>query len=173
MEKIIRKNIFETNSSSSHSLIVTKIDDIDIINLNNIDLDENGKFIIGDYESCYNRSPDAPLFHFQDKLKYLVAAYQDNQNAMRELEDIAIKVIPGCTGFVYNYVDGWGDTFYGYVDGESREMVKKFFNTHNVSFEDFLLNKKYVIILDGDEYNIWETLKECHLINLDNIIEEN
>lgn len=172
MKKIIRIGTFETNSSSSHSLIVTKNNDIDIIDLDDIDLDEDGKFMVGRHNSCFDRSPDAPLFHFQEKLKYLIAVYQDNPEVLKELEQITMKVVPGCTGFVYNCVDGWGYTYYGYVDGESAQMIKKFFDKNDISFENFLLNKKYVIILDGDEYNMWETLRECNLINFNNIVEE-
>ena len=36
---------------------------------------------------------------------------------------------------------------------------------HNISLKEFLTNKKYVVIQDGDEYCIWKDLIDCGLID--------
>lgn len=43
--------------------------------------------------------------------------------------------------------------------------LKRYFEENNLTVEEFLLSKKYVIIVDGDEYYIWKDLKELGLIN--------
>ena len=51
-------------------------------------------------------------------------------------------------------------------------IVQSYIEKHNLSLEEFLINKKYIIILDGDEYDMWGTMKESGLVNLDFIKEE-
>ena len=45
---------------------------------------------------------------------------------------------------------------------------------NNIDLKDFLLNTRYVVIIDGDEYDTWGKLKVSGIIDTDNIqIEEN
>lgn len=60
----------------------------------------------------------------------------------------------------------------GTIDHQSAGMLKRFLEQKGISLKEFLLNKKYVIIIDGDEYNKWEELKRSGVINLQSIKEE-
>lgn len=50
-----------------------------------------------------------------------------------------------------------------YVEDYGR--LKTFFEERNLTVEDFVLHKKYIIIVDGDEYRIWEDIKQLGIIN--------
>lgn len=58
------------------------------------------------------------------------------------------------------------------VDHQSSGLLKSFLEKHNISIKDFLLNKKYIVVIDGDEYNAWSEFKRSGLVDLNNIVEE-
>ena len=60
----------------------------------------------------------------------------------------------------------------GMIDHQSMGMLKNFIKDNNISLKEFLTNKKYVIIVDGDEYETWETYKRSGMIDLDFIVSE-
>ena len=57
----------------------------------------------------------------------------------------------------------------GYVD---EDILSGFLEKENISIEEFLLNKRYVVIQDGDEYCYWQDIKDTGLINVDMIDHE-
>lgn len=57
----------------------------------------------------------------------------------------------------------------GYVD---EDILSGFLKRENVSLEEYLLNKKYVVIQDGDETCYWKDIKNTGLINADAIDHE-
>lgn len=60
----------------------------------------------------------------------------------------------------------------GVIDHQSAGLLKRFLQKKKITLKEFLTNKKYVIIIDGDEYYEWEQLKRSGVINLSNIREE-
>ena len=63
-------------------------------------------------------------------------------------------------------------TFYGDVDHQSYGTLKNFLEDKKISLQEFLTCRKYIVICDGDERDVWGTLKETRLINEAEIIEE-
>ena len=59
--------------------------------------------------------------------------------------------------------------FTGYVD---ENILSGFLEKENISLEEYLTNRKYVVIQDGDEYNEFGNFKRSGLINLDVIDHE-
>ena len=57
----------------------------------------------------------------------------------------------------------------GYID---EDILSGFLEKENITIEEFLLNKKYVVIQDGDEYCYWQDIKDTGLINMDIIDHE-
>ena len=126
----IRRNTFETNSSSSHSLVIMTDN---IIKENGEDLyfthDEMLESLHtvsrGIYKPCndnwyFGRAPFRVLDTFERKLQYAYANCGDDEDKIKEVTDI---------------------------------------------LKEFLTNKKYVVIQDGDEYCIWKDLIDCGLID--------
>ena len=75
-------------------------------------------------------------------------------------------------------IEYWGDLvgnfryeapYTGYVD---ENFLSGFLKQENLSLEEFLTNKKYVIIQDGDEYDYFGEMKAVGLINTDAIDHE-
>lgn len=57
----------------------------------------------------------------------------------------------------------------GYVD---ENMLGGFLKKENITLEEYLTNRKYVVIQDGDEYCYWSDMKKAGLINMDAIDHE-
>ncbi len=60
----------------------------------------------------------------------------------------------------------------GMMDPESADFLEIILKRYGLSYTEFLRNKKYAIVVDGDEYYEWDNLKKSGLINLDFIKEE-
>lgn len=175
MKKIVRCGTFETNSSSSHSLVVTKSSDVFTPEeiRENFWVDKDRLIWMGSYRLDFGRNPNAPLVSFADKLRYLIATYcNSNPEKIDELLSIVQKYVPEVKGFKFDLTYNGNRCYYGSIDHQSMGIVRSYIEKHNLSLEEFLINKKYIIILDGDEYDMWGTMKESGLVNLDFIEEE-
>lgn len=175
MKKIVRCGTFETNSSSSHSLVVTKSSDVFTPEeiRENFWVDKDRLIWMGSYRLDFGRNPNAPLVSFADKLRYLIATYcNSNPEKIDELLSIVRKYVPEVKEFKFDLTYNGNRCYYGSIDHQSMGIVQSYIEKHNLSLEEFLINKKYIIILDGDEYDMWGTMKESGLVNLDFIEEE-
>ena len=231
MKKQIRRCVFETNSSSMHSLVVmkkastySKDEILDGFYL--FDDKETGEedcvWEIRDDDLEFGRYPFRSLGNFHDKWLYacasLVKEYKDE--VYNKLERIALIHVPGLKKIKMplttesipdkdyqklednDYYQEYGKTedelveylmqkekdwsveihycesdgywyfktpYTGYVD---ENILSGFLQKENISIEEFLLNKRYVVIQDGDEYCYWQDIKDTGLINMDIIDHE-
>lgn len=60
----------------------------------------------------------------------------------------------------------------GMIDHQSAGLLKNFLISHGIDLKEFLTNKKYIVVIDGDEYNTWGAIRETDLIDKSNIEEE-
>ena len=232
MRRQIRSGVFETNSSSQHSLCIMKKNEhytpeeisSDFYLLDDKNTGEKDcEWHIWDHDMDFGRSPFRALGTFHDKWLYACASlvHDYNDAVYKELEAIALKYVPGLKKIILpmtyeciadkehdankdssyaqeygmteeelnKYLDkkekNWGIeiTYYetesgdfrfekpytGYVD---EDILSDFLEKENVSLEEYLINKKYVVIQDGDEYGYWGDMKKAGLINLDVIDHE-
>lgn len=226
MKKVIRRNCFETNSSSMHSIVVTKNDErLTEKEIKDALWDRTTLRIWNEENLCFGRYPFKVLSNLEDKVMYAIANYcgynssRDSCNKfMATIEQIIRNTYPKFErielpkewkdifhdaegnevdayknyrygekdddiGFQYYYYDKdenmheaiWDReeevNFYGQVDHQSADMLDSFLNKHGISLEEFLLNKKYVIVIDGDEYCEFDKLIDAKIVNLDNLVE--
>jgi hypothetical protein len=225
MKRQIRRGVFETNSSSMHSITVKRSDDYytpDEI-LQNIYLckdsdtgEENCVWEPWDHDMEFGRSPFRALGSFTDKWLYACASLvgEYNGETYKELVALALKYIPGLKKIKMptvsdsipnkdneenkddEYFKKYGKTedeliewltqkgedwdmkigywessngywhydkpFTGYVD---ENILSGFLKDEGISLEEYLTNKKYVVIQDGDEYCEYDNFKQSGLIN--------
>lgn len=178
MRRQIRRGVFETNSSSMHSLVVKKTSgyytDEEI--KDNLWLHDGVWEIWDDDKLTFGRYPFMCLNTFESKVRYAIASlcmWGNNAEAkFKEIEGLVKEVIPECTEIVLPKTY-WGrddeKICYGYVD---EDILSSFLKDENISLKEFLTNKKYAVIVDGDEYGFWSDLKKTGLINLDEIEKE-
>ena len=182
MKRQIRSSVFETNSSSMHSLVVKKDDGCYADNelRRHLWLGNDGIWKIWDEDDItFGRYPFKCLCTFESKVRYAIASLcgwrKDAAEQFEEIECIVKEVIPECTGielpkvsWIWN-ADGDDKISYGSVD---EDILSPFLKEENISLKEFFTNKKYVVIVDGDEYCIWNDLKNSGLVNANEIEKE-
>lgn len=171
----IRKNVFETNSSSSHSISIKKEghyytpEEIKESVFYCSWEDWNGKIRFYESDLEFGRSPFAPLTDFFEKLKYAIASFADDDVKREEIESIMYEVIPGLKEIKYPTERDWKTDeeteFYGYIDHQSDGVLQVLLDKKNITIREFLLNSKYIVFIDGDEYQIKERLFDSGLIH--------
>lgn len=161
----IRQGVFETNSSSSHSLVIKK---------------QGGKYtheeLMENFGWCldvpgregywrpwsddlyFGRSPFQVLAGFREKLAY---AYANTAPAnWDDVTAVAHEIMPEYLGVQTR----GGDMWYGTDDMALYDWL----NEAGVSLREFLEDSRYVVICDDDEYCVWDSLKQSGLV--DNLV---
>lgn len=176
----VRRNVFETNSSSMHSLVILKEDRLFTKNelTDGMYLHKNGVWDIWmDDDLYFGRSPFQCLATFESKVRYAIASLccyrsdEEKKSTFEKIKEIVLEAIPECKD-VELPTDNYSEkekVIYGSVDDD---ILSGFLKKNNIELKDFLLNKKYVVIVDGDEYCIYDELKKSGIINKDNIDKE-
>lgn len=160
--KVIRSSMFETNSSSCHTVSVRGREMYTNYSINSIEitLDEYG----WDGDPCDD---------FRSKLAYALSMvlhteypsfnpYDDNfiveQEVLEQLEGYktllnAIRLHGKCEKIHINKTRGWYP--YGYIDHQSHEdynSLQEFLDDWNVSAERFLFDDGVVVHIDNDNH---------------------
>lgn len=221
----IRRGCFETNSSSMHSIVVTKNDDhYPNEYYKDIYLTKNNELRFYSSDLIFGRSPFEVLDTFERKLAYAIASFCNSSDPEAtakygaEFDRIAKKYIPDFEGFSFDeihetiYLDKDGNEIpwtkliwtrkkgtkenkhyyydendelieakktdeeyvyndYGDIDHQSAGLLQSFLAKEKITLEEFLTNKKYVVIIDGDEYYVFEEMINANLIDKANIVK--
>lgn len=179
--KQIRRNVFETNSSSSHSLVITT----DNEHYTREEINKNFYMIDGIvrlWESSleFYRSPFDMLVTFKDKLRYAIAS--SDGNLVDECREICKKYVDGFTDFEFNTKDYvWDSEVKDYIEtddpipnygGTDDYQIEGWLKHYNISLEEFLTNKRYIVVVDGDEYCVWPNIKNSGLVDVKKIVHD-
>lgn len=144
----IRTNVFETNSSSMHSIAIAK----NITKYDILDLEEPyftrisyGNYILNNYDTSIYRNEFDILITLSEKVAYLL--YYDYD--INEINKVLMKIIPN----------------FGLI------KIKKSFHKNDekelpdFSIANLLNNPNNVIIIDGDETYVCDDLFNIRLLN--------
>ena len=164
----IRKSIFETNSSSMHSIVIAKNKDKS--------LDD---YFYHDWENCptleltetdleFGRGPFNFLNTFEEKLCYLIAAVNFKDNEFNQLIDTVNQIlkeknitektvniiVPEIDDYDYEKHEYKEEKvpFYGDIDHQSLGVFQGFLNKYHLTHKQFLENPNIEVVIDGDEY---------------------
>lgn len=178
----IRDNTFETNSSSSHSLIITDFDGKYTPDemMKGIYLWNDKKKRMYDSELEFYRSPFSLLATFESKSRYAIASL--NGRLADKVEELWYKYIPNFNGFEFDTRDEeydydkqeWVDLeepkpVYG---GTDDYQIEGWLKHYNVSLEDFLTMRRYMVVCDGDETREWYHVLDSGLVDKAHIIHD-
>lgn len=173
MKRQIRSSVFETNSSSAHSIVMRNTNKhYDAKELReHMYINKNGEWILWQYELEFGRSPFKYLATFVDKVRFVIASICDGEDAdkrFKEIEKIVKGQIPECKKIIVEEQNGFYSGFkYGYVEDD--DIILPFLQEKGIDLKEFLTNKKYNIICDGDEYLVWEDMVNSGIINRNEI----
>lgn len=151
----IRQGVFETNSSSMHSLCILNHSDKNIDTYTN-KIDKNGIWKFEEGELDFYRYPFRFLHTFEGKVKYAIANYE----SIILISDIVKKYNPNFVRFKFAKSHGRIDT-----GGTDDYALNSWLENNNITLEEFLINPRYAVICDGDEYCTFDKLIDLGLIN--------
>lgn len=177
----IRNNIFETNSSSSHSLVIkpgcdyyTPEEVFEEFRWLCKEVEgKTGKYIIEpwgyEFEEGYNRYPFQVLDDFRNKLWYLYAhapvrryppddkhSYGRWTTEYYKVTNYLKKYLPWLEGISWKKCDCKPHSEAHGFTGSLKES--------GIDWYEYLFNKNIIVICDGDEYNVWRDLKKANLV---------
>ena len=184
----IRRNVFETNSSSMHSLVITK--QSRTYTKEELALDYNPEYhkafelwrYCDESDMSYERSPFQILATPLEKLRYYSAFTlgtwrgEPNKEDVDRIKNFVMKqtgIYDPTKVFLYR-VNPWHrqenkNKNYGVVySNDTGEDPMHFVKRKGIDWEDLILNPKYIIIVDGDEIQNFKDLVEARIINTDN-----
>lgn len=181
----IRNNCFETNSSSSHSLVIKAGSDYytpeevyeEFQYMCEEVEDKSGKYIIEplghEFDQGFNRHPFQILDTFRKKLWYLYAhapvrkippkgrrEWARYQPEYYKVTNYLKKYLPWFEGVSWKYCGKW-DKPYSEACGFTGALKKA-----GLDWYTYLFDKNVIVICDGDEYNVWSDLKKANLVRL-------
>lgn len=169
MKFTIRRGVFETNSSSSHSMCIQNNAIQDCLDTEHIIHDLlNGRGVWKIKDNHYGRSPFRFLNKFSEKVLYALAVYaygddeKDPDSKIKQIEEIVRSYVPEFSSFDVSRSDSYYK--FGYAENTGFDAWLK---DNNITLEEFLVSNKYAIIVDGDEYNIFTDLVKCGVIDPD------
>lgn len=196
MKRVIRRGVFETNSSSMHSIVVMKNDMTNKQTNNGDDVYfcNGNKLNIWKSDLEFDRSPFDVLATPVRKLHYAIASILSRATyghitddgkcdeylsaKLDEFDELAMRLFDGCKGIEYpletkyDNKEEWEEPYLGYVDHESSMILTSFLEKENITLYDFISDPKYIVIIDGDEYCVFNSMKECGLISTETIEKE-
>lgn len=145
MGTIIRNNIFETNSSSSHSLVIS--DDPEIINDGTIIPDEEGVVYLngGQFGWGYEKYADALT-----KANYCAvdAMYYESESRIDNIKEAICNIVK-CSNVQFNFSFDYDDSNWSYIDHQSLGTSTD--ELYSVAdYKNFIFNPNCKLILDND-----------------------
>lgn len=162
----IRNSVFETNSSSMHSLVIKKdecFEENESLYYSEEEIKNNFKWYIkgsvldfSRVDLYFGRAPFRILDDAFEKVQYALASNYELEDVIKVLNEYfpklkSIKLSEWCG------VDDYSLSFW----------LKK----RDIDLREFLLNKRYIVICDGDEYCIWDDMKSSGIIDVDSFEE--
>jgi hypothetical protein len=125
---------------------------------------EGGVWKLSEGDISFGRSPFRVLGTPEGKARYALAS--KNSNNIDEVLAIMHEVYPEMKSIELPKDEYSDDGIcHGYCDDYS-------YIIDGIPLRDFILNKKYVVISDGDEYCIWSNFKETPLFNREEYPDE-
>lgn len=166
----IRNGVFETNSSSSHSIVImkegTKLPDV-------VDADwrtgDDG--IISFYESDleFGRAPFDLLTDWCGRLRYAIADTDGEEDSLEQLREICRRRIMNFVDFDFEVSRWSGNPQTGYIDHQSKGVLSGALTKYKATLEDFIFDDRYIVVIDGDEYNVFDRFTESGMFNAKNV----
>lgn len=188
----IRRGTFETNSSSSHSLVVTKGTNEhytpeeawlevrwDMRNEDGSWYRETATIWAPRGNMYFGRHPFYILMSFEEKLRYAYACAPYRQRSDPNKKDRVryYKDYASVTKKINKFLPQFKKVDFSYQRrndgiGTDDSCLKGWLKELNIDLIEFLTNKNIVVICDGDEYCIWENMKEIKLVDTNNFEKE-
>lgn len=145
MKRQVRRKVFETNSSSMHSLTVEKLGVTEYLHVDEVE----NKVIVnyGEFGWGYDEYTDP-----ETKLSYLITMLAQyacgdiyDTDEFKEINDIVANRCE-CDGVLID------KSYDGYVDHQSVEDIDSLMDEYGCTIEEFIFDKGIKLVIDNDNH---------------------
>jgi len=143
----IRRNVFETNSSSSHSISISSRDNL----FSNLSQDEDGIITLNGGQFGWS---GGDFFDAETKANYCAVDSYNNPEE-REMLRRVIKEHTGCKDVVFNINFEYDCGDVSYIDHQSHGTSQEAFESE-ATLKRFLFNPESYITIDNDNHYDYE-----------------
>lgn len=162
----IRRGVFETNSSSSHSIVMmnraVSIKEKSYAASGSIDRDG----VLNMY-GCPEFGRNFRVYtSWIDKFAYCCASFGE-----KKIDELCetVKANRPEVKEIHFAKDYGGETDYGYVDHQSSFLLHDAIQQLGITAEQFIFDPHIILICDGDELHIFDSLKRAGIVDMDNV----
>ena len=154
--KKTRQQVFETNSSSTHSISISELNDNDILDV--LVPDEHGNIILEGGEFGW----EAETYYDAESKASYAAIYtmdwaREDSERFKEILINVIKEQTGCNEVIFNFTNEYNDKSgkeWAYIDHQSVEDKDLHYMFEDPSkLRNFIFNKQSVLGTDNDNNN--------------------
>ena len=136
--------------------------------------DKDGVLRLNSYKLEFGRAPFEVLYDPYRKACYAIASFGEER--FNEIEDILKEVYPYIKKIElpteWDYDDELDEDtkapYYGYIDHQSTGLLSDVMSNYNISLKEFITDPRYVIMVDGDEYDVFGDLIRTKFITKEN-----
>lgn len=172
----IRNSVFETNSSSMHTLAIKKnhhkLTEEDLKHeYCGISIGSNGVTHLFDFEcSQYDTESFIPIYRIYDKIKYIIYRKSLRAKSQEELikwieENIYPVIKKYYPKFVKINIDGFDcDSIY---NKDKEDYLIQYLKDNNISIEDFITDTSYCVFTDTDNDSVLFDLMRVEIFHED------
>jgi hypothetical protein len=147
MKTIIRRSVFETNSSSSHSVSIPHTYEL----LDTIEPDESGNIVLygGEYGWGHEEYNDAA-----SKANYMAVwakVYADSPEVRMSFLNDVLKMHTGAKEVTYGFGNSYNSDNFAYIDHQSSDsdyFVELFGDAKKML--NFIFNRKSILVISND-----------------------
>lgn len=139
----IRKNVFETNSSSSHSISISSRNNL----FDYLEQDENGVITLNGGEFGWT---GGDFFDAETKANYCAVDCHNDPVKTKMLIEV-IKDHTGCKDVVFNINTDYNSGNWSYIDHQSQGTSWDAFTSRD-TLKRFIFNPESYLTLDNDNY---------------------
>lgn len=162
----IRNGVFETNSSSSHSICINNANQTVSADLSAY-IDDNGMWSINGIDLEFYRAPFRVLTSPEAKIRYAIActAYLGKESdKFQMIEQTVQEIEPKFKHFVFLPSKWFGGSDPD-MGGTDESILFPWLEENHVNLKEFITSGKYFVVCDGDEYNIFSDLVKTGIVN--------
>jgi hypothetical protein len=109
-------------------------------------------------------------------LRFIFPSDEGVENRYKDHDDeepVEVYCMKGDKKVLLHQTGNWSNAaYFGSVDHQSKNLLQDFLDKPGMTLKEFLFNKKYYVVIDGDEYCIFDMYKNNNIIRTDNIVEE-
>ena len=155
MKKQIRQNVFETNSSSTHSISISNVKSDDLMEIVTLDDENNIELSGGEFGWEIEKYND-----FNTKANYLaiLIIMSDSEfGKYKEMFEDVIKTQTGCENIIYSMSDDYNSPNSSYIDHGSEQGIIEEACENSETLRQFLFNSNSWLLTTNDNCETsWE-----------------